>query len=64
MTNIYGIMPIKPWKEFDIILGNILVTSFIALGANNMKTPILHISKSSKNGTNLKKIEGILEIYF
>ena len=40
------------------------VESLIAVGENSMKTPILHIKKSKKNGTNLNIIDGMLDIYF
>lgn len=54
----------NPWNEFDNILGSIFVVSFIAVGENSIKTPILQMNSKSINGTNLSKIDGILTIYF
>lgn len=54
----------KPWNEPYTIFGSIFVVSFIAVGENNMNTPIRHISNKSKKGMNLNKIEGILDMYF
>lgn len=54
----------KPWKDPLNILGRSCVLSFIAVGENNMNTPIRHIRNSKKNGTNLNIIEAMLEIYF
>lgn len=54
----------NPWNEFDRIFGSNLVESLIAVGANNMKTPILQMSNSNINGTILNMIEGMLEKYF
>lgn len=64
IINISGIIPINPWNEFDRIFGSNLVESLIAVGANNMKTPILQMSNSNINGTILNMIEGMLEKYF
>ena len=61
---IYGIIPIKPWKELLIIAGRIFVESLIAVGENNMKTPILQIKSKRMNGTILKTIDGTLMKYF
>ncbi len=64
MTKNSGIMPINPWKELDNILGSIFVVSFIAVGEKSINTPILQIKSKSINGTNLKKIDGTVTIYF
>lgn len=63
-TNISGIIPMNPWNEFSRSVVKIFVLSLIAVGPNSINTPILQISNSKINGTNLNKIEGILEIYF
>ena len=54
----------NPWKEPFNIFGRSFVLSLIAVGENNINTPILQIKKSRKNGTNLKIIDGMLDIYF
>lgn len=36
----------------------------MAVGENNINTPILQIKNNKKNGTNLNIIEGMLDIYF
>ena len=59
-----GIIPIKPWNEFFIIAGKILVLSLMAVGDKSMKRPILQISRTNKNGIILSKIEGTLIKYF
>lgn len=45
--NIYGTIPINPWKELLIIAGNNLAESLIAVGEKSIKTPILQISNKS-----------------
>lgn len=57
-------IPIKPLKELDNIFGRILVESLIAVGANNINTPIRQISKRRKKGTIRNIIENILEKCF
>lgn len=57
-------IPIKPWNEFFIIAGKILVLSLMAVGEKSVKTPILQINKSNKNGIILSNIEGTLIKYF
>ena len=64
MTKNYGIMPINPWNELDIIFGSNFVVSFIAVGEKSIKTPILQIKSKRTNGTNLSNIEGMLTMYF
>lgn len=59
-----GIIPINPWKELSKIFGRILVESLIAVGVNNMNTPILQMRSKRMNGTILNIIEGMLEKYF
>lgn len=63
-TNTSGMIPMKPWKELDNILGSILVLSLMAVGENNMNTPILQINNKRTKGMNLRMIEGILDMYF
>lgn len=64
MMNTYGMIPMNPWKELLMIAGNSLVVSLMAVGANSMKTPILQISRSSRYGMILSRIDGILIKYF
>ena len=64
MMKIYGTMPINPWNEFFIIAGIIFVVSFIAVGENNMNTPILQIRSNKTKGIILSRIEATLVKYF
>jgi hypothetical protein len=62
--NIYGTIPINPWKELLIIAGNNLAESLIAVGEKSINTPILQISNRSRYGIILSKIDGTLMKYF
>lgn len=62
--NIYGIIPMNPWKELFIIAGRIFAWSFIAVGENNINTPILQIKSNKMKGIILSKIDGTLIKYF